>query len=370
MKYMLFDKKPFEHEPYPTDEEMISKNLFLDNIGNLYFSNAVIRSLLNTGNTFHRYTNGMDLNECDYNLLIHANTIRDGGADVYNRWYSEMDTCQKPFVVIGAGTDSWDGFDVYMSQDTIDTIHKCFTRFLERTASIGVRGDYTKRVLVEQVGLPADRIDVIGCPSLRYFGKHLEKFPRKYKRFGKDLRIAVNYTSYCYHNDEALYLHKILKKYKNSYVSFTDLAEAKLLLHGTPLPADRRNDLLPTTPDHFIMQQNRAVFSPTQAGELELFKDFDFSIGSRIHQAVISVLAGCPAMLIAHSVRVLEIAQHHHIPYITRKELITRRPPLWELYYRACWGMRDFYKHYDEKLVEYTDFLQKNGLDVNPDFLL
>ena len=370
MKYLDLDPKPYEHEPYPSDEEMIAKDLFHSNIGNLYFSNAVIRSLLNTGNTLHKYTKETNLNDYDCNLLIQANTIRDGAADVYEKYYTEMDNCPNPFIIIGAGTDSWDGFDIYMRQDTIDTIHKCFSRILERTASIGVRGYYTKRVLVEQVGLPADRIDVIGCPSLRYFGKHLEKFPRKYKRFGKDLRIAVNYTSYCYHNDEAIYLYQILKKYKNSYVSFTDLIEAEMLLNGTPLPIELRHDLLPTTPNHFIMQQNRAVFSPTQAGELELFKDFDFSIGSRIHQAVISVLAGCPAMLIAHSVRVLEIAQHHHIPYITREELITRQPPLWELYYRACWGMRDFYKHYDEKLLEYTDFLQKNGLDVNPDFLL
>ena len=370
MKYLIFDSKPFEHEPYPSDEQMLSENLFLDNIGNLYFFNAVIRSLRKPGNTFHRNIPGTNLDDYDRCLLIHANNIRDGASHFYEHWYHEMERCKTPFVVIGVGTDSWNGFDVYLSDETVDTVRKCFTRFLERTPSIGVRGEYTKKALVELVGLPASRIDVIGCPSVRYFGKHLEKHPREYKSFDSRLRIAVNYTSYCYDNDEAIYLYQLLKSHENSFVSFTDKVEAELLLHGKPLPPDRQHDLLPTRPDHFILQQGRAVFSPTQAGELELMGGFDFSIGSRIHQAVIAVLAGCPAMLIAHSVRVLEIAQHHHIPYITRQELITQRPDLKELYRRACRGMEAFYRHYDEKLVEYTDFLQKNGLEVNPDFLL
>ena len=54
----------------------------------------------------------------------------------------------------------------------------------------------------------------------------------------------------------------------------------------------------------------------------------------------------------------LEIAQHHNIPYILRSELVKEQPFVEALYYRACLGMRRFYDSYDEKLIEYTDFLQ------------
>ena len=184
------------------------------------------------------------------------------------------------------------------------------------------------------------------------------------------MKIAVNFTGYHYDNDEAIYLYKLLKDFKYSYVIFTDKVEAELLWYHKAVPEDRRHDLLPCTPCHFIIKENRARFLARQDKIMGMLNTFDFSIGSRIHQAIISILSGIPAILIAHSTRVLEIAQYHNIPYILRSELVDKQPSVETLYYRACVEMKKFYDSYDEKLVEYTTFLKKNELNVSEDFII
>jgi len=140
------------------------------------------------------------------------------------------------------------------------------------------------------------------------------------------------------------------------------------LWYKIDVPVERRHELLPSTANHPFLSKSR--FAATQKGMMRMISTFDFSIGSRIHQAIIAILSGCPAIVIAYSSRILELAEHHHIPYILRSELIENFPPLEELYARACEGMKYFYANYNKLLKEYTDFLEKNGLDVNEDYLI
>lgn len=365
MRYLIFSSIPFEHEPYPGDEEMVNKNLFGNNIGNSYFFNAVIKTLRWGENEVYRFSEGMNLDDYDMGILIQANQIRDGAREWIDNDYNLISKCKIPFVIVCVGTDSNEYYKTSLSDSTIESIRRCYNLILERTTSIGVRGEWTKKVLVDLVGIPENRIDVIGCPSIRYYGKYFEK-KFTHKRYADDMKIAVNYTAYHYNNEEAIYLYNILKKYKNSYVVFTDKVEADMLWNGKEVPRERYHDLLPSSHEHFIVRENRARFVPNQKHMMQMLKTFDFSIGSRIHQTIISILSGCPAMLIAHSQRVLEIAEYHHIPYVTREELIEKKYSLEELYYKACYEMKTFYDHYEDKLFAYTEFLEKNGIVPNP----
>jgi len=368
MRSLVFSTIPFEFEPMPSDTYIVDNNLFGNNVGNMFFFNAAVKSLRCETHEIIRYEEGMCLNDYDFGIFIQANQIRNGTLEWINNDYNLIKGCKIPFVIVCIGTDSTPDFNTYLNQDVIDSYYRCYSEILCRTSSIGVRGDWTKKVLVEQIGLPEERIDVIGCPSVRYFGRDLKKFSRNYSNFDKEMKIAVNFTAYHYDDDEAIYLYKLLKEYRNSYIVFTDKVEADLLWKGINVPQNRQHELLPTTVNHFMMKQDRCRFIATQQEIMTMFKTFDFSIGSRIHQAIISIISGCPALLIAHSTRVLEIAEYHNIPYILRTELVETQPSLETLYYRACTGMIKFYKSYDDKLVEYTNFLKKNNLIVNPDY--
>lgn len=370
-RYIIYGlTMPFENEREPSDDEIINRNLFGNNIGNIYFYNAVVRSLTCAENRLCHYHNGMDLGKPDVGILIYANIFRSNNEQFINQEYDRIRGTDIPYVLVCAGSDSNPEFETRLNSGVSEISKKLLELILERSASIGVRGEMTKKVLVEQVGIKPESIDVIGCPSVRYFGKNLLKFPRKYPEFSKKLKIAVNFTAYHYDNDEAIYLYQLLKNHRNSFVVFTDKVEADMLFHNVPIPEGRRHELLPTTRNHFMIKENRVRFLLRQDEMMRMMRTFDFSIGSRIHQAIVAILSGCPALLIAHSSRVLEIAQHHKIPYILRSELTERNPCIEELYYRACAGMIEFYNCYDTKLTEYSDFLIKNGLRVNPEFIL
>ena len=310
MRYLVISHLPFEFEqPQLTDREIVQRNLFIYNVGNLFFTNAVINTLQKKGNDIVRYKEGIDINSFDRGIFIHANIIRTGCESVINYDNDIINSSEIPFVMMSIGADSDKNYRMNISELMKSNVSKLFNTILARTPEIGVRGEYTKKLLHDQCNMPLDRIKVIGCPSVRYFGKSLKKFPRKYPPFSDNLKIAVNFTGYHYDLDEAIYLYNVLKHYKNSYVIFTDKCEAELLWYKNPLPEKRQHELLPTTPNHFIIKEGRARFCANQKGIMRMLSTFDFSIGSRIHQAIIAILSGCPALLIAHSTRVLEIAQ-------------------------------------------------------------
>ncbi len=167
-----------------------------------------------------------------------------------------------------------------------------------------------------------------------------------------------------YDNDEAIFLYGIFKNYKNSFIIFTDKVEADMLWYGTPLPPERIHDLLPTYPSHFMLREKRASFFATQKGNMSYLSTFDFAIGTRIHGIICSILSGIPAMLISTSLRTFEIAQYHNIPVVLRSEL-SAETSLETLYYKACYGMKNFHDTYDEKLDEYIFFLRENELPIS-----
>lgn len=367
MNFLVFTSIPFESESVP-ESDMINKNLFINNVGNLFFTNAVYNTLNSPNNKIVRYHSGVSVKDFDAGILIHANDIRNGLSGVLDRESELMDKFKIPFIMMSIGTDSDPFFKTGLNDEIINSTKRLFSKILDRTPTIGVRGEHTKRIIVKYCKIPSDSIEVIGCPSVRYFGKNLKKFERPFKEFSSDIKISVNFTAYHYDIDEAIYLYKILKNFKNSYVIFTDKVEADLLFNHVPVPENRNHELLPTNYNHFILKNGRARFSASQNKIMGMLRTFDFTIGSRIHQAIISIISGTPALLIAHSTRVLEIAKYHKIPYILRSELIERSPSVEELYYMACAKMVDFYSSYDVGLHDYSKYLKNNGLMISSNF--
>lgn len=370
MKYLVFSSIPFESE-LVSDSDMIDNNLFINNVGNTFFTNAVYNTLNSTENKIVRYHEGISSCEnFDAGILIHANDIRNGMTRVLDYEYEMMEEFKIPFVMMSIGTDSDSSYNTVLDESVRISTHKLFSKILERSPSVGVRGEHTKKIVVEQCNIQENKIDVIGCPSVRYFGNKLKRYSRAFSRFSKDLKIAVNFTAYHYDIDEAIYLYKVLKEFKNSFVIFTDKVEADLLFKNKPVPSSRRHELLPTSAEHFIIKENRARFLVSQKKIMSMMKTFNFSIGSRIHQAIVSILSGTPALLIAHSTRVLEIAKYHKIPYILRSDLVEKSPSIAELYYMTCAAMNDFYDYYDDGLREYSNYLCRNRITINDDFYI
>jgi hypothetical protein len=71
----------------------------------------------------------------------------------------------------------------------------------------------------------------------------------------------------------------------------------------------------PTSLDHPLIRDNRVRFCLDPTTWMDYLETFDFSFGTRIHGTVAALLAGTPALLLAHDSRTLELANYHDIPY-------------------------------------------------------
>jgi hypothetical protein len=93
---------------------------------------------------------------------------------------------------------------------------------------------------------------------------------------------------------------------------------------------------VPVTVDHPLIREGRIRFFLDPTTWINHLAGYDFSFGSRIHGNIAALLAGTPALVLAHDSRTLELARYHQIPH----RLITDDPDQIDaaaLYAEADW---------------------------------
>jgi hypothetical protein len=73
----------------------------------------------------------------------------------------------------------------------------------------------------------------------------------------------------------------------------------------------------PITLDHPLIRSDRVRFFLDPKTWFDHLAQYDFSFGTRIHGNIAALLAGTPALLLAHDSRTLELAEYHEIPHRT-----------------------------------------------------
>ncbi|MDR1127239.1 MAG: polysaccharide pyruvyl transferase family protein [Treponema sp.] len=298
-----------------------------------------------------------------------ANSLEPYAKNSLVRLIERINKSDARVVVVGIGGGGRPGGKIDFDAE-LREVHKDFCKaVLNRSASIGVRGEWTYDYLVKTLGFPAECIDVIGCPSLRYYGRYFDKVCKQYVlRDLKYMKINTNFTAYNYHKVWSDYMNYVWQNFPNSDVLFTDKEEGDLLWNGIEITnKGRLHADLPQTKEHFMIQQNRTYFHISEVKIIRHLSRYDFSLGTRIHGNVAAVLAGIPVMQIAAGLRQLEIADFHGIPYILTQDL--PKYTLEQLYEWSLEGMKKFYANYNKNLQIYVDFLKKNEVPVNYEYL-
>jgi hypothetical protein len=341
----------------------LQNNIFGNNIGNIFFSNAVYKHLaLNPNNEFSGTA-------YDIHIMPLANPL-EPYAEAHLLDYTKLINESKArAVVVGIGGGGRLNGKMDFNAE-LKEVHKDFCKaVLNRSASIGVRGEWTRDYLVDTLGFPADCIDVIGCPSLRYYGRYFDKTCKPYVLQDlKYMKINTNFTAYEYNKTWADYMNYVWKDFPNSDVLFTDKEEGDLLWNNIEITnKERLYADLPQTKEHFMIRQNRTYFHISEVQIIKHLSKYDFSLGTRIHGTVAAALAGIPVMQIASGLRQLEIADFHSIPYVLTEDL--PKYTLERLYEKSLEGMKGFYANYNKNLQIYVDFLKKNEVPVNYEYL-
>lgn len=354
-------------------EQVISKNIYGSNMGNMLFYGSVYNAIAsNPNNTIETSREVSAINNADFYLMPQANLFYRYFAKNIENHIKRLKTITTPTILVGVGYQSSVGADgVEQENPELNKLVKEFVSvILSKSASVGVRGQITKRYLLG-LGFAESEVDIIGCPSVRYFGKDFDQTVRSYPSFSPDMKIAVNYTPTRYDKIWGGVISEIFYKYNNAYAILQDKYEINNLkwkfpnvsLPEIPKKVQEVKNIIPVTPDHTVFKANRGrVF--THADQwFNSMKTFDFSIGTRIHGNIASILAGTPALVIAIDTRTLELAQYFKIPYVKLSDL-NKYKNLEALYNKSVEDMPKFYQNYSNVLKDYYRFFEKNGITI------
>lgn len=225
---------------------------------------------------------------------------------------------------------------------------------MEKSASIGVRGEITAKYL-SKLGFK-NHIRITGCPSMFSKGKDLKiNVPKNGLSYAS--KVSFNAQKDC---EQFIwdFFERSFRYFKDYYYVAQDAYDLRLLYAGQTSAAAKIH--YPCNSSHSLIQENRMKFFVNVASWLEFLSQMDFSIGVKIHGTVLSTLAGTPAFLIAHDARTRELAEYHNIPHMKWSD-INEKTNLYNIYETIDFSQVE--RGHEERFNNFVDFLNENGLD-------
>lgn len=360
-------------------ESTLTQDVFNSNSGNYLFQHTIWKSLatpdteiVSNGTLSERESpepgDAERINEqFDSFVIPLANAFRPDFAKRLVKLTELIKDLTVPVTVIGVGAQA----GVAMSTEGLtgmnDTVKAFVGAVLDRSASIGVRGEFTKKYLTE-LGFPESSVDIIGCPSLFLHGPDLA-IRKRVDTITAVSRMALNLTPEV-PGIGAFSTTQAARHPNLTYIG-QDANDLRLLLWGVPFP-HVDDELAPTHMRHPLYQSDRyRLFLDTWTW-YDFLETQDFAYGTRFHGNVAALLARTPAMLLAHDSRTLELAAYHEMPHRIVSEF-TEDIQAAELYDTVDFSA--FNAAMPDRFARYVAFLERNGLDhiwqegkANPSF--
>ena len=306
-------KGPFEVR---SAEDTLDRNLIADNSGNLVFIHAAWKLLSAPGVEISpdrlvvQPDDADRINErFDAYVIPLANAFRLQYQATLVRTTELVRRLRIPVVVLGVGASGTIDHDWSAVRPIEGAVKGFVSAVLDRSPTIGVRGEATREYLN---GLGFRDVDVIGCPSMFTWGDTIP-VERKAATIDEQSNVAITISPY------RAAMGRIAMSAHARYPRLTyfaqDLPTLRLLFDGVPLPGGTPEALLPVHPSHPFFREHRTRFYVDPWPWIDDLRGHDFSFGTRIHGTIAALLAGTPAMILAHDSRTLELARYFDIPH-------------------------------------------------------
>ncbi|MBR8743603.1 polysaccharide pyruvyl transferase family protein [Nocardiopsis sp. MG754419] len=342
----------------------IESNVFGNNAGNLIFSQASHKTLQTSSTEV--VANGFRADaaeaarindEYDAFVIPLANAFRVSFIGHLNALSSLIEKLTIPVVVLGVGAQS----DLDYDLDRMSRLDAPVSRFvravLERSASIGVRGEFTEKYLHS---LGFNDVEVIGCPSMFMYGDHLD-VTKGVDRLDGDSAVAVNASrSALGAGDVGGIVTANFERYPNMRYFAQETKDLELLYWGDRSEVDGARNRMPLHRTHPLFRENKVRVHLDPATWIDDLRDFDFSFGTRIHGNITALLAGTPAVVLCHDSRTLELCRYFDIPHRRIRHLSSDTDAA-DLYAEA--DFTAMHEGHAERFARFTGFLEKNGLE-------
>jgi len=339
--------------------ETLAENLIGTNSGNLLFSTAAVRllSVRDAEVLPERFNVTPDqadeINErYDRFVVPLANAFRPEFLEHLERLSATVEKLKVPVTIMGVGAQAPGEGDRAALKPLDAAVTRLCRAVLERSESIGVRGEFTAQYLND---LGFKRVEVIGCPSI-FMRDGAPNIPHGASRLSADARVAINLTPHIPGIRELAAHHA--RAYRRSTYVAQESRDLRLMMR-VPFRA-RRDDLAeaPQVPGDAYMTPSRGRFYLDPRTWVHDLQNTEFSFGTRIHGNIAALIAGVPAFVLAHDSRTLELARALDIPHLQVTNVASIRAE--ELYEQADYQLLK--KNHAQRLARMTSFLERNGL--------
>jgi polysaccharide pyruvyl transferase WcaK-like protein len=342
----------------------LATNFMGNNLGNLVFTNAS-HWLLTTAQQ-ETVSNHMRIKPSDASWINEnfdafviplANAFRpsfQGSLKRLTRLISKLDI---PVMVLGVGAQSPLSNDFSGLKVIEDDVKDFMNAALQRSASVGVRGEVTKDYLSS---LGYSEVEVIGCPSMFIEQDRLQISGKtRAVELNKDSRIALTFSPYVRKGEKIV--EDSYQDFKNLDYLVQDIYTMRTMVSSEPMNHDGRFPGIPDYFNHPIFLSGRAKFHTDPIPWMNDLQSYEFSFGTRIHGTIAALTSGVPATLIAHDSRTSELADYFGIPYIRSTEL-TPETSARDLADR--WDPKTLLTGHAERFATISSFIKRNGFDV------
>ncbi|KUO22335.1 polysaccharide pyruvyl transferase family protein [Streptomyces dysideae] len=354
-------KSPYDVVPV---EEALHRDVIATNSGNLIFSDAA-HKILETPDT-KVVSNGIRTNlgaaerineKYDAFVVPLANAFRPSFEPQLKRLTRLIKQLRIPVVVLGVGAQAGLDYDPARLKPMEPAVRDFVSAVLDRSASIGVRGEFTEKYLRD---LGYQDVELIGCPSMFLYGKELPVAKRA-PALTAESRIAVNGSHNAVQKQGlAQVIDRAHARYPYLRYIGQNLSDARQLHWRDLSDPNGLVTEMPTHPGHPMYREDKVRVYVDPVTWIDDLREFDFSFGSRIHGNIAALLAGTPATVLCGDSRTLELCRYFDIPHRRIDKLPEDLDPA-SLYEEADFGALT--GGHQERFERFTAFLDRNGLE-------
>jgi hypothetical protein len=350
-------KSPFD---VVSPEETLDRNLVGTNSGNLIFLEAAWKQLATRDTVVVpdrlkvRPRLADEINErYDAYVLPLANAFRFSYEPTLIRMTQLIERLRIPVIVLGVGAQLNIRGEAAGLRPIEPSVRAFVSAVLDRSASIGVRGELTAAYLN---GLGFRDVEVIGCPSMFLHGERL-RVDKRVDRLERGSPVSINVSPYVKAMGDIVMSH--VERYPNLRYIAQDLHSLQLLLWGESRAAAAETSTIPIHTSHPLFRDNKVRYYVDPWPWIRDLRSVDFSFGTRIHGNIAAILAGTPAYVFAHDSRTLELARYFGIPHRTIWET-TPDIDAADLYDEADYGALN--EGHAERFARFRGYLERHGL--------
>lgn len=293
----------------------------------------------------------------DHLLIFSANWLAHYMQYDFSESVNWLKKIKVPVTLIGLGAQtSLDSFDKKRYIQTLNpSLVELFNEIANHNNSVSTRG-YITAELLNEMGIK--NVIVTGCPTWFVNGGKQTDIVKK--EFSSDFRLGLHADT----SNLSIYskLYNLCADHKDKSFIFQSEFDMIPILQGNYENIIQISTKYQLAPE-ILKNQNIGKFFGSITDWENYIKTRDLVIGMRVHGTMIAMKNGVPAILLYHDGRTFEFVDVFGLPRWNINTLSNKSLCLRDIYDNTDFSIAN--KRYSKLLLNYIEFLSKNGLTFN-----